>query len=232
MYYNVKFNTKEYLQMHDSLNKQIKSKKRVAERGEVFTNEREVKAMCDLVKDETERIDSRFLEPACGNGNFLAEIITRKLAVVTKMYGRSAMDFEKYSVLAMSSIYGVDIMPDNAQECRERLFDIWNKLYTSKCKSFASDECRECVRFILSRNILCGDALTMRDNDGNPIVFSEWSFAMGSQMKRRDFTFANLLDPTSHYDIQVSEEGTDNVRVPMPVKEYPLIHYRRLQENV
>ena len=82
--------------MHDSLNKQIKSKKRVAERGEVFTNEREVKAMCDLVKDETDRIDSRFLEPACGNGNFLAEIITRKLAVVTKMYGKSAMDFEKY----------------------------------------------------------------------------------------------------------------------------------------
>ncbi len=218
--------------MHDSLNKQIKSKKRVAERGEVFTNEREVKAMCDLVKDETARIDSRFLEPACGNGNFLAEIIMRKLAVVTKMYGKSAMDFEKYSVLAMSSIYGVDIMADNAQECRERLFDIWNKLYTSKCKTYASDECRECVKFILSRNILCGDALTMLDNDGNPIVFSEWSFAMGSQMKRRDYTFANLLEPKSHYDIQVLEEGADNVRVPKPVKEYPLIHYRRLQENV
>lgn len=99
---------------------QIKSKQRVQERGEVFTNEREVKAMCDLVKDETERIESRFLEPACGDGNFLAEIVTRKLAVVSKRYGKSETDWEKYSVLAMSSVYGVDIMPDNAQECRAR----------------------------------------------------------------------------------------------------------------
>jgi len=214
--------------MNDSLNKQIKSKKRVAERGEVFTNEREVKAMCDLVKDETERIDSRFLEPACGNGNFLAEIISRKLAVVLKRYGKSAMDFEKYSVLAMSSIYGVEIMEDNAEECRARLFDIWNKLYSSTCKSFASDGCRDAVRFILSRNILCGDALTMLDNSGKPIVFSEWSFAMGNQMKRRDFTFANLLDPKSCYDIPLLE-GAPDVRLPLPVKEYPLIHYRRVQ---
>ena len=103
---------------------QIKSKKRVQERGEVFTNEREVKAMCDLVKDETERIESRFLEPACGDGNFLAEIVTRKLAVVSKRYGKSETDWEKYSVLAMSSVYGVDIMQDNAQECRARLFKI------------------------------------------------------------------------------------------------------------
>ena len=65
---------------------QTKSKKRVRDHGEVFTAEREVKAMCDLVKDETERIDSRFLEPACGNGNFLAEILTRKLATVKKLY--------------------------------------------------------------------------------------------------------------------------------------------------
>lgn len=215
--------------MNDSLNKQIKSKKRVAECGEVFTNEREVKAMCDLVKSETERIDSRFLEPACGNGNFLAEIIERKLSIVSKMYGKRAMDFEKYSVLAMSSIYGVDIMADNTQECRERLFDIWNKLYTSKCKQLANDECRDCVKFILSRNILCGDALTMLDSDGNPIVFSEWSL-LGNQMKRREYTLANLLETQSYYDLPLFEDVED-VKVPKPVKEYPLIHYRRIQEN-
>ena len=208
---------------------QIKSKKRVQERGEVFTNEREVKAMCDLVKDETERIESRFLEPACGDGNFLAEIVTRKLAVVSKRYGKSETDWEKYSVLAMSSVYGVDIMPDNAAECRERLFKIWEKAYKRKCKTILSADCQNAVRFILSRNVLCGDALTMLDDNGNPIVFSEWSL-IGSNMKRRDYTLANLLETQSYYDLPLFEDVED-VKVPKPVKEFDLIHYRRVQED-
>lgn len=208
---------------------QIKSKQRVQERGEVFTNEREVKAMCDLVKDETERIESRFLEPACGDGNFLAEIVTRKLAVVSKRYGKSETDWEKYSVLAMSSVYGVDIMPDNAQECRARLFKIWEKAYKRKCKTILSADCQNAVRFILSRNVLCGDALTMLDDNGNPIVFSEWSL-IGSNMKRRDYTLANLLETQSYYDLPFFEDVED-VKVPKPVKEFDLIHYRRVQED-
>lgn len=208
---------------------QIKSKQRVQERGEVFTNEREVKAMCDLVKDETERIESRFLEPACGDGNFLAEIVTRKLAVVSKRYGKSETDWEKYSVLAMSSVYGVDIMPDNAQECRERLFKIWEKAYKRKCKTILCEDCQNAVRFILSRNVLCGDALTMLDDNGNPIVFSEWSL-IGSNMKRRDYTLANLLETQSYYDLPLFEDVED-VKVPKPVKEFDLIHYRRVQED-
>lgn len=208
---------------------QIKSKQRVQERGEVFTNEREVKAMCDLVKDETERIESRFLEPACGDGNFLAEIVTRKLAVVSKRYGKSETDWEKYSVLAMSSVYGVDIMPDNAAECRERLFKIWEKAYKRKCKTILSADCQNAVRFILSRNVLCGDALTMLDDNGNPIVFSEWSL-IGSKMKRRDYTLANLLETQSYYDLPFFEDIED-VKVPKPVKEFDLIHYRRVQED-
>ncbi len=208
---------------------QIKSKKRVQERGEVFTNEREVKAMCDLVKDETERIESRFLEPACGDGNFLAEIVTRKLAVVSKRYGKSETDWEKYSVLAMSSVYGVDIMPDNAAECRERLFKIWEKAYKRKCKTILSADCQNAVRFILSRNVLCGDALTMLDDNGNPIFFSEWSL-IGSNMKRRDYTLANLLETQSYYDLPLFEDVED-VKVPKPVKEFDLIHYRRVQED-
>lgn len=208
---------------------QIKSKQRVQERGEVFTNEREVKAMCDLVKDETERIESRFLEPACGDGNFLAEIVTRKLAVVSKRYGKSETDWEKYSVLAMSSVYGVDIMPDNAAECRERLFKIWEKTYKRKCKTILNADCQNAVRFILSRNVLCGDALTMLDDNGNPIVFSEWSL-IGSNMKRRDYTLANLLETQSYYDLPLFEDVED-VKVPKPVKEFDLIHYRRVQED-
>ena len=98
---------------------QVKSKQRVVDRGEVFTAEREVNAMLDLVKQETERIDSRFLEPACGDGNFLAEILRRKLDVVERNYKRSQADYEKYAVLALMSMYGVDIMQDNVEECRE-----------------------------------------------------------------------------------------------------------------
>ena len=100
---------------------QTKSKQRIRDHGEVFTAEREVKAMCDLVKDECDRIDSRFLEPACGNGNFLAEILTRKLATVKKLYKSNPYDYERYAVLAVTSIYGVEILADNAEECRKRL---------------------------------------------------------------------------------------------------------------
>jgi type I restriction-modification system DNA methylase subunit len=115
----------------NNINKQVKSKKRVADHGEVFTSEREVNAMLDLVKDETERIDSRFLEPACGNGNFLAEILSRKLKVVENRYGKSQLEYERYAIIAVSSIYGVEIQEDNAIECRERLFGLFNEKYTS-----------------------------------------------------------------------------------------------------
>ena len=151
----------------DKSKSQIKSRERVANHGEVFTAEREVKAMCDLVKDETERIESRFLEPACGDGNFLAEIINRKLIVVSKQYSKNPDDWEKYSVLAISSIYGIDILSDNAQVCRNRLFEIWNKEYLKNCGKKLSEERKSeterTVRFLLDRNILCGNALSLKD---------------------------------------------------------------------
>src|SRR5690554_6185883 len=125
----------------NNINKQVKSKKRVADHGEVFTAEREVNAMLDLVKDETERIDSRFLEPACGDGNFLAEILRRKLSVVNKQYGKNLPDYERYSILALSSIYGVDLLEDNIEDCRERLYDIWEKDYLKKVNGQINEDC-------------------------------------------------------------------------------------------
>src|SRR5690554_2375356 len=121
---------------------QVKSKKRVADHGEVFTNEREVNAMLDLVKHETERIESRFLEPACGNGNFLAEVLRRKLNVIDQRYSKSQIEWERYAVIAVSSIYGVDILEDNAQECRERLFKIFDEQYTALFKDKCKEECK------------------------------------------------------------------------------------------
>ena len=221
-----------------TVRKQTKSKQRVADHGEVFTAEREVNAMLDLVKQETERIDSRFLEPACGDGNFLAEILRRKLAVVKSRYGKNAADYERYAVIAVTSIYGVDILLDNVQECRNRLFEIWNKEYTKQCKSDANDECREAVRFILEKNILCGDALTLEQADGTPIIFAEWSAVNGCLIKRRDFELSHLLHAeeqnlqidlfgnTGHY-----ETDANGATVLMPIREYSPIHYRRLQEN-
>ena len=145
--------------------KQVKSKKRVADHGEVFTNEREVNAMLDLVKHETERIDSRFLEPACGNGNFLAEVLRRKLKVVDQRYGNIQMDWERYAVIAVSSIYGVDILEDNAKECRERLFNIFDDFYTALFMDKCKEECRRSIRFLFDRNILWGDALDFTNKD-------------------------------------------------------------------
>ena len=220
---------------------QIKSLERVANHGEVFTAEREVKAMCDLVKDETERIESRFLEPACGDGNFLAEIITRKLAVVSKQYSKSSVDWEKYSVVAISSIYGIDIMTDNAQACRNRLFDIWNKEYQKNCGKKLSEtqrsETQKTVLFLLNRNILCGNALSLKEVDENqndidrPIIFSEWSL-IGEKLKRRDFSFNALVnqDFANEEGSLFSDLGTE-VEIFSPVKEFPLIHYRRVYEQ-
>lgn len=199
-------------------NKQIKSRKRVVDHGEVFTNEREVKAMCNLVNDETQRIDSRFLEPACGDGNFLAEILDRKLAVVKKKYRRSVMDFEKNSLLAVSSLYGVDIMMDNVIACRERLFKIWDKQYKAVCKKECSEDMRDSIRFILSKNIVCGNALTLHEVDENgndtkdPILFSEWGFVTGPQLSRSEYTFDEILKQNENpkQDTNVQESLFDN----------------------
>lgn len=184
---------------------QVKSKQRVADHGEVFTADREVNAMLDLVKQEVERVDSRFLEPACGDGNFVAEILRRKLdaakrrAIPPKKKKPLPMEFEKQSVIAVASIYGVDLMMDNVQACRNRLYEIWNKEYETICKNDINEDCKEAVRFILSRNIVCGNALSLKvvDDDGNdteePIVFSEWAFVMGNKMQRKDYRFDKLL---------------------------------------
>ncbi|MDR1296813.1 MAG: SAM-dependent DNA methyltransferase [Deltaproteobacteria bacterium] len=206
---------------------QIKSKKRVADHGEVLTPEREVNAMLDLVKHETERIESRFLEPACGDGNFLAEILRRKLDVVTIRYGDDFHEWEKYAVLAVTSIYGVDILEDNVKDCQMRLFDIFEANYLDICNEHTTDECRQAVRYILSRNIFCGDALTMKTKDDNPIVFSEWSIISGDLIKRRDFDLSqmlyghekNLFTRTWKYDDEVK------AFIPPPVREFSPIHY-------
>ena len=183
--------------------------------------------MLDLVKSETERIDSRFLEPACGTGNFLTEILERKIRVVEGRYGKSQLDYERYAILAVSSIYGIDILEDNVKQCRQRLFGIFDLNYLRLFKNKTNDDCREAVRYILERNIIQGDALSLKTVGYNPkpIIFSEWSPVNGSMLKRRDFTFHGLLEHASMMELPLFSDLGEDVFIPTPEKEYPLTHF-------
>ena len=206
---------------------QVKSKKRVADHGEVFTNEREVNAMLDLVKQETERIDSRFLEPACGNGNFLSEVLKRKLEVVSNRYGKSLIEWEPYCLVAIASIYGVDILEDNAIECRKRLFDIFSKTYISSFGLNCKLEFLKGIKFIIERNILWGNALDFTNPvSKKPIVFSEWSMINGNKIKRTDYIFKFLVEKTHQFSL-FNDEG-NAAAIDEPVKDFPPIHYLKL----
>ena len=212
------------------MNAQLKTKKRVADHGEVFTSEREVNAMLDLVKQETDRIESKFLEPACGTGNFLAEILRRKLAVVQKRYKKSQLEFERNAVIAVSSIYGIDLLEDNTTECRERLFNIFNEIYTKFFKTKTNDKVRNSVKFILEKNIILGDALSLETVDDNPrpIVFSEWTSISGSKIKRKDFCYKSMIDQASLSELPLFSDLGEEAYIPKPLKDHPPVHFSEI----
>lgn len=212
---------------------QIKTRQRVTDHGEVFTSEREVNAMLDLVQQETQRIDSRFLEPACGTGNFLIEVLRRKLAVVEERYSKSQLEYERYAVLAVGSVYGVDLLEDNVVYCRARLFDCFDDRYERLFGTGIREECRSTITYVLRRNIIWGDALTMKAADGSlePIVFSEWSPVNGSLVKRRDYSLAHLLDYQPMEGPSLFSDLGDQAFIPKPVREFPLTHYLKLCEH-
>ena len=221
--------------------RQIKSRKRVAERGEVFTAEREVNAMLDLVKQETERIDSRFLEPACGNGNFLVEILRRKLEVIRRQYQRQLGELELQTTIALSSIYGVDIMRDNVEECCQRLLNIVFKWYSEvhPQQKAPSQKLSDTWSYLLHRNILWGDALTLREpvgdkataaekNNAKPITFSEWSF-IRDMVIRKDYHLAALVQAQSaSVPFVKNDQGNEVFLPPEPICEYRPIHYMKI----
>ncbi len=176
----------------------VKSKQRVADHGEVFTPAWMVEAMLDLVKGETERIDSRFLEPACGSGNFLVRILQRKLAAVELKFGKS--DFEKrhYALLALMCTYGIELLADNIAECRANMLEI----LADYLGLDESQDCYQAAFYVLSQNLVHGDALTMRASDNQPITFSEWGYLGKGKFQRRDFRL-DILTQSSAY----SQEG-------------------------
>ena len=213
---------------------QVKTKKRVADHGEVFTNKREVNAMLDLVKQETERIDSRFLEPACGTGNFLVEILERKLKVVETRYKKSQLGYERNAITAISSIYGVDILEDNVNACRDRLLGIFTNYYINHYPKNFNEAVLKSAQFILSKNIIWGDALDLTNpQTKQPIVFSEWSALNGSLLKRRDFQLDKLLGNVEYgpNEMNLFSDSKVPVFIPQPIKEFPLTHFLKIAEN-
>ena len=206
----------------------IKSRKRVVDHGEVFTSEREVNSMLDLVINETKRIDSRFLEPACGDGNFLVQILKRKLDVVNTLYRNNVSEFNKNSVMAITSIYGVELLDDNVTICRIRLSDVFKENY-KRIHKVVDERIMEVVKHILEQNIICGDALTLKESNGSgkPLVFSEWSF-IGSNIKQRQYTLSELLETAPSDNENLFSDMWDEVFIPRPIREFPLVNYLKV----
>lgn len=206
----------------------IKSKQRVADHGEVFTPAWMVAAMLDLVKDETERIDARFLEPACGSGNFLVQILQRKLIAVEIKYGKSDFERRHYALLGLMCIYGIELLADNIAECRANLLEIFAEYLNLEP---ADDLCRA-VSYVLSQNLVHGDALTMRTHDGQPITFAEWGYLGRGKFQRRDFRFDTLTLSSSFsaQDSLFSQLGKHEIFT--PDKSYPPLTVRDLAAAV
>jgi hypothetical protein len=195
----------------------FKSKQRVADHGEVFTPPWMVEAMLDLVKEETERIDSRFLEPACGSGNFLVQILRRKLAAVERKFGKSDFERRHYALLAVMCVYGMELLADNIAECRANMLEI----LADHLNLEESDDLYRAAFCVLSQNLVHGDALTMRTSDGQPITFTEWGYLGKGKFQRRDFRLEILTQMSAF-----GEDGTlfahlGKHEIFTPTKAYP-----------
>ena len=204
---------------------QIKDKSRVSNFGEVLTSKREVLDMLNLVNTETSRLDSRFLEPACGDGNFLIEVLNFKLDILEKNYSKNQYEFEKFSIQIFTSVYGIDILEDNIISARERLFNQYFDLYNKKFKSNINQKLLDCIKYILKLNLVHADALSLKNVKNDKfIIFSEWSL-VNDKMKRRDFEFKNLIDYATFEKGTLFSDLGDEVIIPSPIKEYPLTHF-------
>ena len=199
------------------MEKQVKSKQRVADHGEVFTPAWMVEAMLDLVKGESERIDSRFLEPACGSGNFIVQILKRKLAAVELKYGKSDFERRHFALWALMCIYGVELLPDNIAECRANMLEI----FADYLKIEESDDLYRAAYYVLSQNLIHGDARKMLTSDGQPITFAEWSYLGKGKFQRRDFRF-DVLTGSSAFSAEGSLfANLGKHEIFMPTKTWP-----------
>lgn len=205
----------------------IKSKKRVADHGEVFTPPWLVEKMLDFVKAETERIDSRFLEPACGSGNFLIPVLQRKLAAVDAKYKKNEFERIHFALLGLMCIYGVELLEDNAQECRRNLVE----LLTNHLKLKEDSKEVAAATAVVEANIVQGDALSLKDHSGDPIIFPEWAYLGKGRFSRRDFKYDELLQLSSFGEGTLFE-ALEADEIFAPVKDYPAMTIADIAKNV
>jgi hypothetical protein len=204
----------------------VKSKQRVADHGEVFTPAWMVEAMLDLVKAESERIDSRVLEPACGSGNFLIPVLRRKLAAVELKFGKS--DFEKchYALFSLMCVYGIELLDDNVAECRKDMLEV----LADYIGLDGQGDLYRAAAYVLSQNIVHGNALTMITSTGQPITFAEWSYLGKGKFQRRDFRFDTLTQMSSFgEDTLFADLGKHEIFT--PTKSYPPLTLKDLADG-
>lgn len=193
--------------------------------GEVFTPQWTAEAMINLVKDEAERIDSRFLEPACGDGIFLVNVLKKKLATVQRKYSRRDFERKHYSLLALMSIYGIELLADNAEACRERLVEVFNAVVRDTEPGIWN----LAARAVVQANIVQADALTMKCPDGSPLAFAEWAYVGRGLYQRRDFQYSNLTQRSSFVGTLFEDMGAGDIFVPQ--RTYPLMNVASLAEG-
>ena len=207
----------------DTSEKIIKSRQRVSDHGEVITPLWMVEDMLDLVRNESERIDSRFLEPACGSGNFLAELLKRKLNTVEQRYGKSDFEKKQYSIMALMCIYGIELQLDNVLECRKLLFEIFDSYLSESTNT----DLRNAAKYVLIQNIVHGDALTMRTEitkglmTTEPITFAEWGYLGKGKFQRRDFRFDVLTQMSAFHQSDTLFADMGRHEVFSPTRVYP-----------
>lgn len=204
----------------------IKSKKRVADHGEVFTPPWLVEAMLDLVKGETERIDARFLEPACGSGNFLVPILQRKLAAVELKFGKSEFERRHYALFGLMCCYGVELLADNIEECRANMLEVFSDFLPGDEEAFRA------AMFVLSLNLVNGDATTMRDINGLPISVVEWGYLGKGKYQRRDFRLDVLTGMASFSAEGSLFAGLGKHEIFTPTSSYPPMTLRDLSGTI
>ncbi|MEZ6069489.1 MAG: hypothetical protein R3C10_04265 [Pirellulales bacterium] len=208
------------------------NRQRIIDHGEVFTPPGLVNDMLDLVQHECERIESRFLEPACGDGNFLTEVLRRKLATVNKRNAKSRDRWQRDAVIAVTSLYGIDLLGDNVAACRERLRVVVDEAHQATFGEPLPEAVTAAIAFILTLNVVQGDALSFLSADGGPIVFPEWSPVNGQMLKRRDFRFDHLLEHQRMKSLPLFSDLGEEVCLPEPVRDYRACHYLQVADAI
>lgn len=193
----------------------MRSKQRVSDFGEVFTPAWLVEDMLNQVEHEADRIDSRFLEPACGSGNFLIPVLRRKLAAVESRYGKSQFEKCHYALFALMCIYGIELLSDNVAECRDSLREVFSEFVGVN----AGEEWPRAATVVLAANIVQGDAIDMISETGEPIVMPEWAYLGHGKFQRRDFRYHALTQRSSITGTLF--EMLDEHEVFVPIFAYP-----------